>query len=676
MSTIRPPQPILRRDVLTAAGAVFTTSLFTGRVKGANDRVAVGFTGLGDAMRSTNLSYAMKAPEAQPVVVCDVYQPHLDRAASEAGAEARGVKLQIERRGKVLNGKAFGLAGPYEKLMGKVEFALDPSAPINANVIDLALAPRNAKGEVEFSADFYMLKPVDPSRGNGRLLDEVGNRGGKGMLHSFQKAKYSPDPTTPEEFGDGALMAQGYTMVWLGWQWDVPDGQMRMDMPIATDHGQAITGMIRGNFIPNTNAPTQPLADRNHKAYPIVNPNSADDYMTVRDRPADTPQRIPRDKWHFVGDSAVALDGGFELGRIYDVVYRARDPRVVGTGLTGLRDFISFLKYDKTDANPVPGIRFAYGWGVSQSGRLLRHFLYEGFNEDEQGRIVFDGVIDEVGGAGRGSFNHRFAQASRDAEEFFNVFYPTDMFPFTDGPETDPETGKHDGLLARAELRHVSPKIMHIFSNSEYFNRAGSLIHTDPAGRRDIPPPPNSRIYFVSSGPHAFGPFPPVQPQGAAALNNPMDRSPIVRALLQDLDAWVADGVPAPPSRIPHISDGTLVPTEAAGWPKIPGVHFPVPYLKTYRLDFGPDWSRGLVTEPPKVGHQYVGLVPAVDEDGNSKAGIRMPRHSGPHRHLRGLEFPDTSDRFSRSTVRRDRLLSSFRAHQSRAIARRFQAFD
>jgi hypothetical protein len=345
--------------------------------------------------------------------------------------------------------------------------------------------------------------------------------------------------------------------------------------------------------------------------------------MTVRDRPLDAPHQIPRDRWRFVSDSSVSLEGGFELGRIYDVVYRARDPRVVGTGLAGTRDLISFLKYNQTEANPVPGIRVAYGWGVSQSGRLLRHFLYEGFNEDEQGKQVFDGVIDEVGGAGRGSFNHRFAQASRDAEEFFNVFYPADMFPFTDGPETDPETGETGSLLGRAEARHVAPKIFHILSNSEYFNRAGSLIHTDPRGKRDIDPPANSRIYSIASGPHFS--TAPVKPAGGAALGNPLDRSPVVRALLKDMDAWVVDGTPPPASRIPHIRDGTLVPTEKAGWPAIPGVRFPVPYLKTYRLDFGPEWDKGIVDyEPPKIGKPFVGLVPAVDQNGNSRAGIRM----------------------------------------------------
>jgi hypothetical protein len=211
---------------------------------------------------------------------------------------------------------------------------------------------------VEFSADFYLLKPVDVGRGNGRLLYEVGNRGSKGMLRTFQKGGPSQDPATEAGFGDGFLMRQGYSLLWMGWQWDVPDGRMRMNMPIATDHGAPIMGLVRGNFILDARSDTAALADRGHKSYPVADAKSADAFMTVRDGAIDPPQRVPREKWHFVDDSMVALDGGFEPGRIYDVVYRARDPRVVGTGLAGTRDLISFLKYSDT-GNPLRGVRYA-----------------------------------------------------------------------------------------------------------------------------------------------------------------------------------------------------------------------------------------------------------------------------------------------------------------------------
>ncbi len=540
-------------------------------------------------------------------------------------AVPRVVQVRVDHREPVLGGKSFGAAGSYEKLIGRIEFALDPSSLQNTKIIDLVLGPRNSHGEVELSADFYLLKPVDVSRSNGRLFYEVGNRGSKGMLRTFQKGEPSQDPKTPSDFGDGFLMRQGYSLLWMGWQWDVPDGRMRMDMPVATDHGAPIIGLVRGNFILDARSETASLADRGHKAYPLADRNSPEAFMTVRDGTITPPQRIPRGKWHFVDDSTVGLEGGFEPGRIYDVVYRARDPRIVGTGLAGTRDLISFFKYSDA-GNPLRGIRVAYGWGVSQSGRFLRHFLYEGFNEDEQGRKVFDAVIDEVGGAGRGSFNHRFGQASRDAEEYFNFLYPVDMFPFTDGPETDPETGQTDALLARAEARHVAPKIFHILSNSEYFNRAGSLVHTDPDGQRDLEQPDGTRIYVIASGPHFFGPFPPERAANLSAPLNPINRGLVVRALLKALDAWVVEGIPPPPSRYPRISDGTLTVRGRAGWPKIPAVLFPPPSLITYRLDFGPKWRQGIVDfEPPHIGKPFVSLVPAVDKDGNARAGIRLP---------------------------------------------------
>ncbi|MDQ3518744.1 MAG: hypothetical protein M3466_10100 [Gemmatimonadota bacterium] len=274
-------------------------------------------------------------------------------------AEARLVSLRIERREIILDGRSFGKSGAYEKLVGKAEFAVDPSLPGNAMIVDLRLAPRNSNGEVEFTAEFFLLKPVDPRKGNGRLLYEVGNRGGKNMLIAFQKASASTDPTTEAEFGDGGLMREGYTLLWMGWQWDVPDGRMRMEIPIATEMGGAITGVVRGNFIVNQNVPTASLSDRRHKAYAVIDPESPEHFMTVRNERIDPPLLIPRARWRFVDSQTVALDGGFEPGRIYDVVYRSINPRVAGLGLAGTRDIVSFFKYERGDANPIPTIRYA-----------------------------------------------------------------------------------------------------------------------------------------------------------------------------------------------------------------------------------------------------------------------------------------------------------------------------
>ena len=565
-------------------------------------------------------------------------------------AEARVVRLRIERREVVLNGVPFGAAGPYEKLVGKVDFGLEPNAPANDAIVDLKLAPRNADGAVESSADFYLLKPVDSGRGNGRLFYEVGNRGGKSMLVTFQKATNSLDPKTAAEFGDGALMRQGFTLLWMGWQWDVPEraGTMRMTMPIATENGRRITGLVRGNFILNERAQTASVADRNHLAYQVLDPNSPENVMTVRDDPVAKGQIVPRSRWHFVDGATVALDGGFEPGRIYDVVYRSADPRVVGCGLAGTRDLVSFFKHDTSLDNPSPGLRYAIGWGISQSGRFLRHFLYQGFNRDEQGRRVFDGVFDQLGGAGRGSFNHRFGQASRDALQYFNILFPVDLFPFTDSPETDPETGITDSLLARAEQTGTAPKVLHLLSNSEYFNRAGSLVHTDPTGTRDAELPPNTRIYMVASAPHARGTEPLPSNRGGGMVGraplNPLNIAPAVRALFRALDRWVVDDVAPPPSAYPRIDDGTLTSPNRAGWPAIPGFDLPQQPLRAFHLNFGPDWPKGIVSvEPPEVGKPFVIRVAAVDADGNGRAGIRLPDIAVPLATQSGWNYRDAS---------------------------------
>jgi hypothetical protein len=283
----------------------------------------------------------------------------------------------------------------------------------------------------------------------------------------------------------------------------------------------------------------------------------------------------------------------------------------------------------------MPGLRFAIGWGVSQTGRFLRHLVYDGFNEDERGRPVFDGVFDQVGGAGRGSFNHRFGQQSRDQLQHFNILYPVDMFPFTDADQTDPETGVTDGLLARATRSNTVPKFVHLMTDSEYFNRAGSLTHTDVTGTRDVEPPPTSRIYFIASAPHIVGAFPPApfaDPDfvGRADMNT-LVYTPAIRALFRALDAWVVEGREPPASRYPRLSDGTLTMVEASGWPTIPGFPRPTSPMTTYRLDFGPEWSKGIVSiEPPRIGKAFVSHVPAVDEAGNSRAGLRLPEIAVP----------------------------------------------
>jgi hypothetical protein len=554
-----------------------------------------------------------------------------------AAAEARVVRVTIERREPVLAGRPFGLAGPYETLVGTVEFALDPALRQNQAVVDLALAPRNERGEVVFTADLFILKPVDVRRGNGRVYYEVPNRGGKGILRRLQYAQSSLDPREAAELGDGWLMEQGFALVWMGWQWDVPEtpGLLRLRAPIAAKPGQPVTGLVRSVIVLDERKDRAPLGDRSHLTYPAIDPSGPDSCLYVRDHRLDPPRLVPRRRWRFVDPATVALQGGFEPGRIYEVVYRSRDPRVVGCGLAATRDLVSFFKSEPGETNPLAGVSLALAHGISQSGRFLRHFLHEGFNEDEKGGRVFDGVFVEVAGAGRGSFNHRFAQPSRDTHQHWNAHYPGDDFPFSDAPGTDPTTGRSSGLLDRAAASRTVPKVLHVVTAYEYWNRAASLMHTDPSGTRDVPLPETSRVYLVASAQHGPGALPPTGAgaAGSAALHatNPIDFRPAIRALVRALDQWVAEGIEPPPSQYPRIADGTLAVPEDAGWPAVPGVRLPTVRNEPVRAERGPEWARGVITvEPPRLGPLFPALVPAVDADGNDRAGIRLPEIAAP----------------------------------------------
>ena len=355
----------------------------------------------------------------------------------------------------------------------------------------------------------------------------------------------------------------------------------------------------------------------------------------MRDHRLDPPRVLPRRSWRFVDEAQVALEGGFEPGRLYEVVYKSRDPRVVGCGLAATRDLVSFFKNETGPANPLSGTALAYAHGISQSGRFLRHLVYQGFNQDEQGRRVFDGVIAEVAGAGRGSFNHRFAQASRDGYQHWNIHYPTDVFPFTDLKERDPETGETAGLLDRASASGTVPKLIHVMSAFEYWNRAGSLVHTDPDAVRDEALAETSRVYFIASAQHGPGSLPPAPPgtpgNGGTNPANPNDFRPALRALVHALDQWVAQGVLPPASRYPRIADATLATPERAGFPALPGTSIPLVRNEPSRMDYGPGWAQGILTlEPPRLGRVYPALVPAVDADGNDRAGIRLPEIAVP----------------------------------------------
>jgi hypothetical protein len=376
------------------------------------------------------------------------------------------------------------------------------------------------------------------------------------------------------------------------------------------------------------------LADRDHQAYEVANPKDLANVLTARDTAAGLRRIVPRAQWDFTPDGRhVQMAAGFEANKLYEVVYRAKDPVVAGLGPAAVRDTISRLKYgDAPELSVSQGtIKRSIAFGISQSGRFLRAYLYYGFNEDEAHRKVFDGLMSHVAASGRGSFNQRFAQPSRAADPFGNSFYPVEIFPFTDAPQTDPQTGKRDGLLTHNMKPEFMPMVMYTNTSHEYWGLAGSLFTTTIDGKEDAALLPNVRVYAYSGGTHAVAAFPPVRGRGQQ-LNNPLDYRWAARKLMVSLNQWITDSTEPPPSLYPRIENNALVSREKVLIPKMPKVAEPKNPLKAYRLDYGLEFlTKGIVSiEPPKVGAAYPVLVPQVDPDGNDIGGIRLPEVAVP----------------------------------------------
>lgn len=552
-------------------------------------------------------------------------------------------RLNIEDRINVLEGQSFGGTGSYERIKGRAHFRIDPANSANKAVVDLRHAPKNAQGQVEFSADFYMLKPRDPAKANGTVLFEVVNRGGKGMLRHFNFARTSQDPITDEDLGDKFLLEQGFTLAWLGWQWDVADkpGYMKLHAPRAS----GVTGVVRSEFVPTSRVDVMSLADRDHTPYEAA--DGAPATLTVRELFDRGRTTIPPERWKFVDGGHIRVEGGLQPGLIYEMVYTAKDPAIAGLGFAAVRDLISALKNGGLPGEKGTLLKRAIGIGTSQSGRFLRAFLYDGFNADEKGRKVFDGVWPHVAGAGRGSFNMRFAQPSRDAQPWTNFFYPTDIFPFTDTEQTVTE-GLKGGLLGKATAAGVVPKIFYTNGSYEYWGRAASLIHTTVDGRQDVSPAPDTRIYFLTGMQHGPGSFPPSE-KTARYPANPNDYSYIMRALLVGLNNWLKDGAEPPKSAYPTVKDGQLVRPAQLKFPAVPNVQPPTRAVAGYRLDYGPHFEKdGVITqEPPRVVATFEPLIPALDANGNEIAGIRLPEIQHPLGTYTGWNYrlPETGAR-------------------------------
>ena len=567
-------------------------------------------------------------------------------------------ELEITNRTSFASGVLFGDVGAYELLEGTAHYAVDPSHARNQGITDLELAPRNSDGKVVFSSDFTMLQPVNLDRGNRRILFDVVNRGRKTAL-TFNGVPIPTDATAPLQAGNGYLMRRGYTVVWGGWQADVPPtpGLIGLQGPEAVGPQGPLTGKIMCQF--QCNEPTQVflLADREHLANPAADPEEAGATLTVRDLPNSPAMPVDRSQWDFVRvedadvepqHSHVYMPSGFEPGKIYQLVYTTNVSRIVGLGFVAMRDAVSFLKHAPAAAgNPLAGaIDYAYAIGRSQSGRFLRQYIHTGINEDEEDRTALDGIIPHVAGGMRGEFNMRFGQPSKDV-----CYIIPEMFPFTDTPQTDPVSGAQGSLLDAMERRGRVPKIMFTNTSAEYWRGDAALIHTDLETLTNAPESPSVRRYHFAGCQHGSGDFPPVEVRATDGIKgqlpfNSVDYAPLLRAALDNLDRWVTTGEEPPASRHPSLDDGTAVESHTLleRFAQLPGVKVPTQTTRAIRLDYGPEAHLGRTTKlPADEGAEFPALVADLDESFNERGGIRLPDLSVPVATYTGWNMRDES---------------------------------
>ena len=550
----------------------------------------------------------------------------------------------LERKSPTFDGAAFGAVGAYECLTGQAFMDLDPGHPLNAEIANLKFAPRGPDGRVRYRVDTCIIKPADLDAGNGWLFYEVVNRGTKRALQRINGARANNLPGTREDIGTGFLLREGYSLAWSGWQGDllVTPGRMGCDLPVAGDSGRPITGTAREEFILEEMGAVredmnEPIVERSESVFiaPLHYPAAdlgAPAALTVRARERDARAVPPGLTWRYVDDRHIEVSRapGYDRGAIYEFIYTARDPIVLGCGLAGIRDLNSFLRYDTADVagKPNPLLRRngttlprAMAFGLSQSGRLLREFLYRGFNADGAGRKVFDGVMPFVPGSRLGTIAITpFAQCTRYPRRHEDHLYPGDQFPFAYGTMHDPVSGRTDGILARATATGTAPKVLQADTDSEIWSARASLLATDTTGA-DLAQPDNVRLYLLNGVPH--GPF-PLSPVVASQRPNRLSYHFLARALVKAMRQWIEHGVEPPPSRFPSRAAGTLVSVAAAraAFPDVDGLGFPEGLNELRLVDHA--------QQPPREGAAYPVFTVLSDADGNSTGGVRHPLVQAP----------------------------------------------
>jgi hypothetical protein len=540
---------------------------------------------------------------------------------------AKVVKFKIERvESPAFEGRTFGAVGTYDRIVAHATIAVSPDDPHNTIIVDLDRATRNAQGLVEAVADVEILRPTVVANGNRGLFYEVLNRGSKlGIALFNDNPAVINNLAKAADAGNGFLMNRGYTIVWSGWQGDIVPGGGRMTFSPPSVPG--VTGLAREDFIfDHTDNPASATL-----SYPAADLDPAHAKISVRQHETD-PRATPADlEVKFEGPTRISIKRpeGFDAGAIYELIYSAKEPKVMGLGFAATRDVVSFLRNESVDAagnsNPLAGrIDRAIGFGLSQSGRYLQDYLYLGFNADEAGRTVFEGLMPHISGGKKTFTNYRFSQPGRSPYQHADMLYPGADFPFTYPVITDTLTGKTDGFLARCLAAGNCPKIIKTDSELEFYQQRASLVVTDTAGKA-LEMPDNIRLFLLSNLQHfSMASAKSALVKTCAFPTNPLNAGPAVRALLVALDGWISNGTLPPASRYPSRSDGTLVPPtiEEVGFPRIPG------FVYTGRLARPTLINSG--TMPPVKGAAYPIFVPKTDTDGRDVAGLRLPTLEAP----------------------------------------------
>ncbi|WP_439597545.1 alpha/beta hydrolase domain-containing protein [Falsiroseomonas sp.] len=533
--------------------------------------------------------------------------------ALPAAAEVTRFEI-LAREAPALGGREFGARGTAEKITARATLALDPANPRNAVIVDLDRAPRNAQGRVEATTDVVILRPARP---NGTLLFEVLNRGRKLLPGWVQDTEGTAGLrlAQPGDAGNGFLLDQGFTLVWAGWQHDSPQGADLLRIALPTVPG--VSGPSREEWtFSNATSP-----QRVTLSYPVADRASA--RLTVRAR-TDMERQTPAGLgFSFIDDSTLEITRpeGMAAGALYELTYTARDPQVTGIGLAAIRDVTAFLRRATGPENPLavqgrPAVDRAIGLGISQSGRVLRDLLYFGMNEDEAGRLVFEGMMPVIPGARRSFTNARFGQPGRNPGPQYDRLFPVLGFPFTYAVMEDAVSGKRDGILLRCSLTNSCPVIMQMDSEFEFWGSQASLLVTDTAGNHhDLPS--NVRAYMVAGAPHG-NPWNAVARRSEACgmALNPLSQGAALRALIVAMEAWVREGVEPPASRFPTLAAGTLTRPEMV-YPAIPGLPYRGQYVRAEFIE---------QTAPlPTAGGSYPIFLPRAGLDGNAVGGIRLP---------------------------------------------------